>query len=81
MSTSGQDRIYQLTIREHLTGDWSASFSGLDLIHPEAGGTLLTGPIRDQAELHGILARIRDLGLTLVALQMLDHEGHCRNEP
>jgi hypothetical protein len=61
---------YQICLDEHLSKDLSDHF-GLALEHTPTGQTLLSGTITDQAALHGILARVRDLGLTLVAIQRL----------
>ncbi|MFN8467333.1 MAG: hypothetical protein U0X20_17375 [Caldilineaceae bacterium] len=62
---------YQIRITGHLTADWSEWFDGLNVIQLPAGETLLAGSL-DQARLHGVLARIRDLNLTLVAVTRLD---------
>jgi hypothetical protein len=62
------DGFYLITIRGHFDDHWSAWFDGLAVNRDEAGNTTLSGPIRDQAALHGVLARIRDLGLTLLAV-------------
>ena len=54
------------------TGDWAAWFEGLTIILGDKGETILTGPVVDQAALHGVLIKIRDLGLPLLALTRLD---------
>ncbi len=61
-------QIYQFRIREDLDDDLMAWFSPLTLDHEPAGVTILTGPMRDQAELHGVLIKIRDLNLTLLSV-------------
>ena len=61
-------QIYQFRIREDLDDDLMAWFSPLTLDHEPDGGTILTGPMRDQAELHGVLIKIRDLNLTLLSV-------------
>ena len=58
---------YVLRVSGHLDPHWSASF-GLVLAHEADGTTTLTGAVADQAELHGILTRIRDLGVTLISV-------------
>ena len=64
--------IYQIRIRGVLDAGWSDWFDGLS-VYPQAGGdTLLAGPVRDQSALHGLLAKIRDLGLTLLSVQRMD---------
>jgi hypothetical protein len=60
--------VYQIRIRGALDASWSDWFAGLTVC-PQAGGdTLLTGPVRDQSALHGLLAKIRDLGLPLLSV-------------
>lgn len=59
---------YQITVKEQLEESWSAWFDGLTVAPAPGGGTLLAGEVRDQTALHGLLAKIRDLGLTLVAV-------------
>ena len=64
--------IYQIRVRGALDAGWSDWFDGL-AVCPQAGGdTLLAGPVRDQSALHGLLAKIRDLGLPLLSLQRVD---------
>jgi hypothetical protein len=59
---------YVLRVSGHLDPHWSAWFAGLALAHDDDGTTTLTGAVADQAELHGILSRIRDLGVTLISV-------------
>jgi hypothetical protein len=66
--------ICEIQIEEELDPRWSHRFEGLVLSHGEAGRTRLVGPVRDQAELHGLLLRIRDLGLTLISVQITRDE-------
>ena len=61
--------VYEIRVEGHLPDRWSEWFAGLTLTQTEAGDTLLSGPVVDQAALHGLLARIRDLNLTLVAVE------------
>jgi hypothetical protein len=69
-------RVYQIRVAGNLDRKWSDWFDGLTIV-PQAGGdeTLLTGPIADQAALHGILDKIHDLGLPLLAVQQME-SGH-----
>jgi hypothetical protein len=53
----------------HLDPSWEDWFEGLEITHEEQGSTLLTGSLRDQAALYGILLKIRQLGLTLLSLE------------
>jgi hypothetical protein len=58
---------YEIRVEGHLTADWSDWFAGLTVRQEANGETVLYGPL-DQAALHGVLAKVRDLGLTLVAV-------------
>jgi hypothetical protein len=60
--------IYQIRIAGHLDGQWTDWFGGLT-ITLEGGDTLLTGGVVDQTALHGVLRKVRDLGLPLIAVQ------------
>lgn len=66
---------YHIRLKGHLDPDWAAEFEGLNLRHLEDGTTLLTGLVADQAALHGILTRIRDMGLTLITVQQDETTG------
>jgi hypothetical protein len=63
-----QPKVYQIRMKGHLGRHWSDWFEGMS-ITPEANGdTVLTGPVVDQAALHGVLKRVRDLGLPLLSV-------------
>ena len=61
-------RHYQITVKEYLEDGWSAHFDRLAITHAADGATILTGAVRDQTALYGLIAKLRDLGLTLVAV-------------
>jgi cell division septation protein DedD len=60
--------VYEIRLKEHLDTCWSNRFEGFTLSYQEDGTTLLVGPVPDQAALHGVLMKVRDLGLTLLAV-------------
>ena len=63
---------YQLRVDGHLGRHWSSWFGDLTLAHEDDGTTTLTGPVTDQAELHGLLTKIRDLAITLLSVEVVD---------
>ncbi|HMN30241.1 MAG TPA: hypothetical protein PKE45_18960 [Caldilineaceae bacterium] len=63
------EQIYSIRIGGHLNPRWSEWFDGLEITHRADGQTILHGPIADQAALFGLLLKIRDLGLVLLALE------------
>ncbi len=64
----GEPAVYQIRVKGHLSADWSAWFDGMTIAQDADGATLITGLVADQAALHGLLRKVRDLGLTLLAL-------------
>lgn len=64
-----EGEIYELRIEGYLRRDWSDWLDGLVISHEEGGVTVLSGIVADQAALHGLLAKIRDLNLKLIALR------------
>ncbi len=63
---------YEIRVAEHLDEQWTKWFDGLEIVHAnELGETILRGELRDQPALFGALGKIRDLGLTLIAVQRL----------
>jgi hypothetical protein len=69
----GQTVVYRIRIKGHLGRQWADWFEGLTITLEDNGDTLLTGPVIDQAALHGLLKKVRDLGLPLVSV--------CPKEP
>jgi hypothetical protein len=65
---------YRIRVRSHLDERWFRWFDGLTITLTEEGETLITGAALDQAALHALLSRIRDLGLELITVQQLDVE-------
>jgi hypothetical protein len=67
--------IYQVRVKGHLDDSWSEWFDGLTISNDENGTTMLTGAITDQAALHGLIAKVRNLGLTLLLVERVEVEG------
>ena len=67
-----ESQVYQIRIKGHLNNSWSEWFEGLGMTHEEDGTTVLTGPVADQPALHGLLVKIRDLGLPLVSVNPIE---------
>jgi hypothetical protein len=64
----GEPLVYQVRVRGHLRREWTDWFGGLTVTPEDDGNTLLTGAVIDQAALHGLLKKVRDLGMTLVSV-------------
>jgi hypothetical protein len=67
--------VYQIRIRGQLDPHWMSWFEGLEVADATGGDATLTGLLPDQPALHGVLARIRDLGLDLVSVEALGTDG------
>ena len=65
-------QIYQIRVRGHIPDTWSEWFEGLTIEHLPDSDSLLSGPVADKAALHGLLTRVRDLNLTLVAVVLIE---------
>jgi len=68
----GEPMFYQIRLQGHLSPQWAAWFGGLTITLEEQGVTLLTGPVADQAALHGLLKKVRDLGLLLLLVNRVE---------
>ena len=69
-----ESRVYQIRIKGHLDDSWSEWFEGLRMTYEEDGTTVLTGLVADQPALHGLLIKIRDLGLPLLSVNRVESE-------
>ena len=76
--TSGQEydrpAIYEIRVKGRLDARWSRWFANLAIVPQPDGECLLTGPIRDQAALYGVVSRMRDLGLVLISVYRVSGE-------
>jgi hypothetical protein len=70
MTARGPDATtsYELRVGGHLDQHWSTWFDGFTLTHEDDGTSTLRGVVRDQSELHGLLGKVRDLGVTLISV-------------
>ena len=66
-----QPVVYQIRIEGHLGPQWTEWFGGMTITPEDDGDTLLTGPVEDQAALHGLLRKVRDLGIPLISATRL----------
>jgi ketosteroid isomerase-like protein len=81
MNALEQACSYEIRVSGGLDARWSAWFAGLAVSSDAVGETTLTGPLQDQAALHGVLARVRDLGLPLIAVRRLDCDPTFADAP
>ncbi len=65
---------FEIRVKGHLPQDWSEWLEGMRITHMPEGETVLAGPVRDQAALFGVLMKVRDLGLILVAVNQVQSE-------
>jgi hypothetical protein len=72
---------YEIRVERHLDEHWSTWFGGLTLIREDDGTTVLRGGVTDQAELHGLLAKVRDLGATLISVVTTDAPDQAGRPP
>ncbi len=69
---ANEPAVYQIRLQGHLGPEWAAWFGGLTVTLEEQGVTLLTGPVADQAAFHGLLKKVRDLGLPLLLVNRVE---------
>ena len=67
-----QPMVYQIRIKGHLGPQWADWFEGLTITLEDNGDTLLTGSVIDQAALHGLLKKVRDLGMPLLSVNRIE---------
>ena len=67
-----QHQCYEIRLKGHLDDRWAEWFEGLTITLEDNGDTLLTGPVIDQAALHGLLKKVRDLGLPLLSVSPVE---------
>ena len=67
-----RQEVYQIVVKGHLDSEWSDWFDGLTITQVDNGETIFSGPIVDQTALHGVLIKIRDLGLPLLSLMRIE---------
>ena len=67
-------RRYEIRVKGHLHSRWAEWFDGLALTNEDDGTTIISGPVLDQAALHGLLRKLRDVGLPLISVTQLDDE-------
>jgi hypothetical protein len=67
--------FYEIRVEGHIGDSWSSWFEGMTIRHEESGKTVLSGLLVDEAALHGVLAKIRDLGLPLVEMKRKEERG------
>ena len=79
-----QPTVYQIRLKGYLDPQWTDWFESLTITLEEDGDTLLTGPVVDQAALHGLLRKVRDLGIPLVSVNRVStsetHPHHSQEE-
>jgi hypothetical protein len=66
--------LYEIRVTGHLSANWAARFDGLSMRHEPEGETVLSGML-DQAAMHGVLVKIRDLGLNLISVNRIEASG------
>ena len=76
-----QAQVYEIRLQGHLDARWADWLEGLSITLDEDGSTLLRGPLADQAALHGVLKKVRDLGLPLLSVNPVDAQAGDPGDP
>lgn len=71
MPVPDQTSVFQIRIKGHLGYQWTDWFDGMAITLEDEGNTLLTGPVTDQATLHGLIKKVRDLGMPLISIDSI----------
>jgi hypothetical protein len=74
-------RVYQIRLEGHLDRQWTEWFDGLTITLEDNGDTILTGPVIDQAALHGLLRKVRDLGIPLLSVNQVMSDQEQEDAP
>jgi hypothetical protein len=74
-TSASNTKVYEIRLRGHLEDRWVNWFYGLTITLEEGGDTLLSGPVADQAALHGLLKKVRDLGLPLLSVNCVEPDA------
>ena len=69
---NSNSKVYEIRLKGHLDARWVKWFDGLAITQDENGNTLLSGPVADQPALHGILKKVRDVGLPLLSVNSVE---------
>ncbi|MBA4384257.1 MAG: hypothetical protein C0410_05945 [Anaerolinea sp.] len=69
---NAESRLYEIRLKGHMDDKWADWFEGLAITLEDNGDMLLIGPVVDQAALHGLLKKVRDLGMTLVSVNFVN---------
>ena len=72
---TSNEKVYEIRLKGHLDARWMKVFDGLVITHEENGNTLLSGPVADQAALHGLLKKVRDVGLPLLSVNSVEQDA------
>lgn len=80
MTRQNPTEIFEIRLQGHLDLSWADWFEGMAITLTDDGITVLTGPVADQAALHGLLKKVRDLGLPLRSVQRLPSDPSTKGE-